>query len=162
MMFGLLRRRTPFSIEILRVEHAGDCAEIHGQSFSHPWPRHEFEALIASESVFGSAAIAESGAGRTIGFSLARKAADEAEILTIAVGKSHRRLGVGGELLRHQAEELRRRGVRKIFLEVEESNQAARALYARHGYAQVGLRPGYYRTPAGAPANALLLACEMA
>lgn len=160
-MFSLLRRRTPYSIEFLRAEHASACADLHGQNFSHPWASGEFEALIASEAVYGSAALEEGARPRLIGFSLARRAADEAEILTIAVGKSHRRQGIGAELLKHQAGELRRHGVRKIFLEVDEGNEAARGLYARHGYVQVGMRPGYYRTAAGAPANALLLACDL-
>jgi ribosomal-protein-alanine N-acetyltransferase len=48
-------------------------------------------------------------------------------------------------------------GVRALFLEVDEANAAARALYARFGFAEVGRRPAYYRTASGVKSTALVL-----
>jgi len=159
-LFSLLRRRGAHSVELLRNEHAAECARLHGLYFSHPWSISEFESMIASEPIYGAAAL-EEGKPRLLGFVLTRRAADEAEILTIAVDKSVRKRGIGREMLDHQADQLRRAGVRKLFLEVEEGNAAARRLYERYGFAQVGQRQGYYRTLEGIPANALILACDL-
>ncbi len=158
-MFSLLRRRSPHTLEHLRAEHAADCARLHALYFSHPWSVNEFESLIASANVHGAAAL--DGAGKVLGFVLVRLAADEAEILTIAVDKSARKQGIGRELLENQAESLRRNRVRKLFLEVDEDNAAARKLYGKFGFTQAGMRPGYYRTASGKPANALILSCDL-
>ena len=158
-MFSILRRRNPHTLEPLRAAHAADCARLHALYFSHPWSVSEFESLIASTNVHGAAAV--DGQEKVLGFILIRCAADEAEILTIAVDKSSRKQGIGRELLTEQAERLRRIRVRKLFLEVDEDNAAARKLYSNFGFAQVGTRQGYYRTSGGKPANALILSCEL-
>jgi [ribosomal protein S18]-alanine N-acetyltransferase len=80
------------------------------------------------------------------GFVLARVAADEAEILTIAVRPAAQRAGLGRQLLRAVMEEAHTRGAKKMFLEVAPENAAARALYAGFGFLQVGRRPHYYPT----------------
>lgn len=158
-MFSLLRRRNPHTLEPLRGDHAAACARLHALYFSHPWSVNEFESLIASASIHGAAAL--EGSGKVLGFVLARQAADEAEILTIAVDKSARKQGIGRELLENQVESLRHMRVRKLFLEVDEDNLAALRLYGHFGFAQVGARPGYYRTASGKPANALILARDL-
>ncbi len=78
------------------------------------------------------------------GFVLARVAADEAEILTLAVAPPARRQGRARRLLGAAVTEAGRRGARSMVLEVSVRNEAARALYARAGFAEVGRRPRYY------------------
>jgi len=78
------------------------------------------------------------------GFVLARVAADEAEILTLAVVPEARRQGVGAGLLAGAMAAAAARGAAAMFLEVAEGNAAARALYAAAGFAEVGRRRGYY------------------
>jgi ribosomal-protein-alanine N-acetyltransferase len=78
------------------------------------------------------------------GFVLARVAADEAEILTLAVVPEARRTGLGGALLAEAMAASVLRGARAMFLEVSEANQAARALYGAAGFAEVGRRRRYY------------------
>lgn len=78
------------------------------------------------------------------GMVLARVAADEADILTLAVVPGARRQGLGGHLLRAAMDEAARRGATTMFLEVGVDNDAAQALYAACGFAQVGRRRGYY------------------
>jgi [ribosomal protein S18]-alanine N-acetyltransferase len=72
---------------------------------------------------------------------------DEAEILNLAVARSSRRAGVGTNLLRAAIGELAGRRVRKLHLEVRESNTAGIALYEESGFLRAGRRPNYYRNP---------------
>jgi ribosomal-protein-alanine N-acetyltransferase len=78
------------------------------------------------------------------GMILARVAADEAEILTLAVDPARRRQGIGAALLRAAMERAAGMGATAMFLEVAVTNQAARALYAAHGFTEAGLRRRYY------------------
>lgn len=89
---------------------------------------------------------AESRAG-VIGFVVARAAADELEILNLAVDPSARRQGAGSALLAAALERGWHAGARRAFLEVRESNRPAKSFYERHGFATVGLRRGYYCNP---------------
>lgn len=90
------------------------------------------------------------------GFAVGRVAADEAELLTLAVAPEARRQGVGRRLLSAFETEAKARGARTVFLEVAETNAAARCLYAGAGYASAGYRRDYYG-PAGARTGALVL-----
>lgn len=89
---------------------------------------------------------------------MTRSAADEVEILNIAVAPQWRRAGLGSRLLKHALEEARAEGAQRVFLEVRESNRAAIALYMRHGFQAAGRRENYYAAPAEA---ALVLAQQM-
>ncbi len=74
-------------------------------------------------------------------------AADEGEILNLAVAPDGRRRGLGHALVRRVLEGLTSRGAQAIYLEVRESNASARRLYAGHGFREVGRRKQYYRRP---------------
>jgi ribosomal-protein-alanine N-acetyltransferase len=77
--------------------------------------------------------------------------------LSIAVAESHRGRGLSSNLLLTHLGHLAGRGVRTVFLEVEENNRPARRLYERAGFTVVGRREGYYRQGGGEPLNALLM-----
>ena len=93
---------------------------------------------------------------KTIGFAVSRMAADQAEILSIAVEPKHRGRGLSRNLLLTHLGHLAGRGVRTVFLEVEENNQPARRLYHRAGFAVTGRRERYYRQD-GEQLNALIM-----
>jgi ribosomal-protein-alanine acetyltransferase len=95
---------------------------------------------------FASFLVAETGE-RVVGYVVALDAADEGEILNLAVAPAMRRTGLGRALVQQMLEALSDRGVRQVFLEVRESNAPARALYAAHGFKEVGRRRQYYRRP---------------
>jgi ribosomal-protein-alanine N-acetyltransferase len=84
------------------------------------------------------------------GFVLARVAAGEAEILTLAVAPAARRQGHGAGLLAAALAGAVARGAGAMFLEVSDRNAAARALYAAAGFAEVGRRRRYYADGADA------------
>lgn len=78
------------------------------------------------------------------GFVVWRVVADEAEIITIGVHPDARRGGIADAMLTLVESDVKKRGGKKIFLEVAENNVPARALYEHNGYVQVGVRPKYY------------------
>jgi len=129
-------------------------ARIHGASFHRGWGEGEFERMLAERNTL----VHRLRMGRKIiGFSVSRIAADEAEILSIAVAESHRGRGLSGNLLLTHLGHLAGRAVKTVFLEVEENNQPARRLYERAGFAVVGRRERYYRQVGGEPMDALLM-----
>jgi ribosomal-protein-alanine N-acetyltransferase len=75
----------------------------------------------------------------------------EADVLTLAVSYSDWGKGTGTALLQALLDEAASRGCEQIFLEVRDDNPRARSLYLRHGFAEVGVRRGYYQ-PAGVDA----------
>ncbi len=135
---------------------AADVARLHQQGgFARGWSVTECEALLADRAIAADGGRARSG--RIEVAALSRKAADEAEIIIVLVAPSLRGLGLGHALLAHHLAMLSHQGVRRVFLEVDEHNAPARALYARLGFREAGLRPGYYPMPDGSRANALIL-----
>ncbi len=78
------------------------------------------------------------------GFIISRIAADEAEILSVAVSSSYRGRNIARTMLRHHLGRLAAFGVQTVFLEVDEGNVSALRLYRRAGFVEVGRRDGYY------------------
>jgi ribosomal-protein-alanine N-acetyltransferase len=132
-------------------------SRLHGQSFHRGWSVGEIEQLLSDRAVMAHRATA----GATFcGFIMSRIAADEAEILSVAVARGSRGGGLAGRLLRLHLSRLAARGVKAVFLEVEENNVSAIRLYRRAGFAQAGRREGYYpgqKNGLGAPSAALVL-----
>ena len=141
-------------IEPARLRDAARLAQLHGASFHRGWGEAEFEGMLTERNTL----VHRLRAGReVIGFAVSRMAADEAEILSIAVADSHRGRGLSRNLLLTHLGHLAGRGVRTVFLEVEENNQPARRLYDRTGFAVAGRRERYYREPNGEQLNAVLM-----
>ena len=159
--FPFRRRPRPSTIRTLRTDAAQACAAIHRFGFAHPWSAGEFASLLASPATLASAAL-DPRTGRLRGFALSRLAADEAEILTVAVDPALRGYGVGRDLMREHLARAALSGVRTIFLEVDPDNQAAVALYRRFGFRDVGRREGYYRRPDGPPTAAIVMRRDLA
>lgn len=138
----------------LSASVAARCASLHAAAFAHPWPAAEFARLLTDSSVVAD------GIGDTTtlqGFILSRRAADEAEILTITVDASARRAGLATALLGRHVSRLVGVGVSSLFLEVDEANSPALALYGRFGFQEVGRRAAYYAKADGSRANALVM-----
>ncbi len=127
-------------------------ARLHARAFTgvpRPWSTAEFATLLASPGV----QLVDAGSG----FAVIRTAAGEAELLTLAVAPEARRRGHGRALLARAEARAAAAGAAEMFLEVAADNAAARALYAAAGYAEAGLRRGYYSASGGAAADALVL-----
>lgn len=124
-------------------------AAIHAEAFDAPWDESSLAELLASPGVF---AVAEGD-----GFILIRVVVDEAEILTLAVRPAARRAGLGGRLVEAAVVRAAALGAERLFLEVAQGNSAARALYARSGFVEMGRRRGYYSHADGSREDALTL-----
>jgi ribosomal-protein-alanine N-acetyltransferase len=111
-------------------------AGLHAQAFARPWDAASLQSLLAGPGVFAFAAAS--------GFVLARAAAGEAEILTLAVIPSARGRGLGRDLMQAAAAHAVTLGARTLFLEVGADNPAALALYNGLGFTRAGSRKGYY------------------
>jgi ribosomal-protein-alanine N-acetyltransferase len=156
-MKALLQRLFGRSEPALAPAHTRDAtalAALHAASFNRGWSEQEFEQLLTDRNV--TADCAASGRA-TIGFILSRRAADEAEILSVAVARSWRGRGLARRLLDLHLRRLAGLGLRTVFLEVDEDNAPARRLYARAGFGEVGRRPGYYAQGNGNTTAALVL-----
>jgi ribosomal-protein-alanine N-acetyltransferase len=121
---------------------AGDLlAALHAASFDEAWSATDFATLLASPGVFARLAVEGEA---PLGFILARTAADEAEILTLAINPAHRRKGGGRALVEAAAEVASAAGAETMFLEVAEDNAPALSLYETCGFRTSGRRAGYY------------------
>jgi len=129
----------------------------HSETAAH-WNPAEYQKLFTSETA------AESGQKRTAlvverdsqiaGFMVGCQVGEEWEIENIAVTGSEQRSGLGTRLLSEFLQLVRERGGQAIFLEVRESNSAARALYRKLAFVEAGRRRQYYENP---PEDALIL-----
>lgn len=151
-LFGRARIR----IEAVSTRHAASIAALHGGSFAQGWSQPDLARMLSEGGILADGVFIEDSP-EPCGFVLSRLAADEAEILTICLDPAMRGRGLGRLLLERHMHELARRGVGRLFLEVDEKNASALALYRRHGFRQVGERPGYYAMPDGDRALALIL-----
>lgn len=142
------------SIEPATMRDAAKLSQLHRASFHRGWGRGEFETMLAERNTLAQRLML----GRTpIGFIISRLAADEAEILSVAVAASQRGHGYSRDLLANHLGHLAGRGIRRVFLEVEENNKPAVRLYQRAGFQTVGRREQYYRDASGAKLNALIM-----
>ena len=120
--------------------HAAAMAAVHAAAMpeGEAWSAAAITAQLALRGTFGL--VDPEG-----GMVLARVAADEAEILALAVIPPRRRHGSGAALLAAAEAQAARAGARTMYLEVAEPNHPARALYGRAGYVLAGRRRAYYR-----------------
>lgn len=136
---------------VLRHAALADVERVAGLELacftSDPWPRQSFESFIDRAGVTFIVAEDPGSEQGIVGYAVLVRAADEAEILNLAVAADSRRDGVGSSLLRSLLEAAGRDGVTTVYLEVRESNAAARGLYAAHGFVDVGRRRRYYQRP---------------
>ncbi len=134
---------------LLRPAEAGDIgrvAEIERSCFADPWSEESFRRLLDVPPAIFLVALfppEQAIAGYVIAFSVGQ----DAEVLNVAVDPRFRGRGLAGQMLDAVLIQLGGRGVRAAFLEVRESNQAARSLYKSRGFSEIGRRKSYYRRP---------------
>lgn len=133
---------------------ASAMAVLHAASFRRGWSDDEFRSMLGDKMVVAHRAMRGS---KLVGFIITRMAADESEILSVAVAASAQGRGLAGKMLHLHLRRLAGLGVRTVFLEVGENNAPAIRLYARAGFERVSRRQGYYQDDAGRQTAALVL-----
>lgn len=132
---------------LVREGGAGDLAaltEMEAAVFSDAWGESLLSSHLAAD--YNRVLIAEAE-GAPGGYLLFSVLPPESELYRVAVLPAYRKNGVGDRLMTAYLAMLSASGVSDSFLEVRESNAAAIALYEKHGYACVGCRKNYYRSP---------------
>ena len=135
----LIRRATPTDIPHLMVLEKDAATAAH-------WATQQYEAVFSGEVPSRLALILEDEAGIK-GFIIGRALQSEWEIENIAVAEPVRRRGFGSRLVGEFLDLARDRGAGTVFLEVRESNLAARGLYQKRGFVERGRRRAYYHAP---------------
>lgn len=138
--------RATVTVEPASSTDLREVAELEKAAFSDPWSPASFKTLLSEPAVYFGVARDSEGVA-VVGYVVAWFAADEGEIANLAVREPTRRRGIGAALLDAAIAEAGRRGVVSMYLEVRESNEAARGLYASRAFEEVGRRPKYYRKP---------------
>jgi [ribosomal protein S18]-alanine N-acetyltransferase len=139
-------------------EHADDLAKLHAPLFPKAWDAASFQQLLAHPgSTAFLARLGQPPKAELVGFVLGQIAADEAEILTLGVQADRQRHGIAKRLIEALARAAKNAEVRKLHLEVGESNLAALALYKKLGFQETGRRKGYYERPGRAAEDAVAL-----
>ena len=154
---GLRAASAPLVTMQARAEDMQDVAELHAACFRRAWSVNEI-ARLADRSGGTVWLAREEGRGRErpLGFLILSQAADEAEIVSVGVDPRARGRGVGGALVREAIRTAHADRAAALFLEVDETNEAALALYRRLRFREVGERAGYYARD-GAPASRALV-----
>ena len=143
-------------MDVRRLTLADDNSEalaaLHQECFSPGWEPVDFDGYLSrdTDDVLGLYI-----KGRLAGLSVLRTVIDQADVLTICIGKKYRQKGAGRILLARSEAAITARGADIVFLDVAEDNLGAIALYRHAGYVQHGRRSGYYRRR-GARIGALL------
>lgn len=130
-----------------------------GRRFGEAWTRSQLCGILPMDRVSLSLAN-DLRSGETLGFSLVRYVADEAELLLIAVLPVCHRKGIGRQLLEDFLERARNEGILRVHLEVRDGNPAV-GMYQTAGFSAVGRRRNYYRAPDGTRFDAITLASQL-
>lgn len=133
-------------IQILPMSSADTAlvAELEKQCFSMPWSEKAIASELQNPLSLWLVAVVD---GQFAGYIGSQSVIDEADVMNVAVDEAFRRMGIASALVCALVTELSMRGVHSLTLEVRASNDAAKSLYGKLGFVQVGRRPNYYSAP---------------
>jgi ribosomal-protein-alanine N-acetyltransferase len=134
-----------YKIISLDISYADEIHRIEAESFSSPWSKESIDSSLESPVVVYFGAL--EAEKKLCAFVCASVISPEAEILNIAVSKSHRRQGIAETLISYTEGYFRENSVDTVFLEVRETNTPAQSLYQKFGFDVIGKRKKYYTDP---------------
>ncbi|WHQ75015.1 ribosomal protein S18-alanine N-acetyltransferase [Pantoea sp. Lij88] len=141
------------AISLLTPDDLAQAFAIECRSHAFPWSEKTF-ASNQGERFINLRLDVD---GKMVAFAITQVVLDEASLFNIAVDPAFQRRGFGRQLLQHLIDELIKRNVLTLWLEVRASNLPAIALYEQLGFNQVSRRPNYYPTASGRE-DAILMA----
>ncbi len=128
----------------MSADDLDQVAAIENDLFRDPWPRRAFASDLDAANAYP---IVMRLNGKVIGYASLYLAADELQIGNLAVDSQYQQRGYGSLLMRRIIELAHSHGIRQIYLEVRDSNEAARRLYLKFGFRVLGRRRLYYHNP---------------
>ena len=129
---------------LMSNDHVTQVAALECACFSMPWSENAIRGELTNPLSLWIVAVD----GETIaGYVGSQSVMGEADMMNIAVSTQYRRKGIAQELVERLVAQLREKDVYSLTLEVRASNEPAKALYSKLGFAPVGRRPNYYRNP---------------
>ena len=134
-------RRTSISFNRLTSIEIPSVLSIEEQNSDYPWTQVQFTTSIENSK---NLCYCLSLNSKTIGYLIAMLASDTADILNIGIDPDFKRQGHGTALLNHLIEELRKRKIVEIFLEVRIGNKSAIQFYKKQGFEKISVRKNYY------------------
>lgn len=129
-------------IRKMQKEDIPQMAEIAAASFTDPWTEKGFTEALQMESACFLVAVEGEN---VMGYCGCYMAADEAEIVNVAVREDCRKQGIADKLLMELTAYGNEHGVSRFYLEVRVSNEAAIHLYEKHGFIRQGVRKDFYK-----------------
>ena len=134
-------RRISISFNRLTSIEIPSALSIEEQNSDYPWSQLQFTTSIENSK---NLCYCLSQNGKTIGYLIAMLAVDTADILNIGIDPDFKRQGYGTGLLNHLIEELRKRHIGEILLEVRAGNKSAIQFYKKQGFEEISVRKNYY------------------
>lgn len=131
-------------IRKMQPEDLAQVMMLEQQIFSRPWSEQSMDSALQQQ---GTVYLVDEVDGEIRGYLGIWCMAEDGDLCNMAVAEHVRREGVASRLLEEGMACSRKQGIRRILLEVRESNVPARALYQRQGFAPIGVRKGYYTEP---------------
>lgn len=123
------------------IEDILDIYELEKECFDNPWTFEMLSSTFLNDNFLGYLAKLD---GKIVGYVALVHCLDEADINIVAVDTNFRKRGIATNLLNLCHEELIKKGVKKVFLEVRKGNEKAKLLYEKLGYELISIRPLYY------------------
>jgi ribosomal-protein-alanine N-acetyltransferase len=142
-------------IRAMRPSDLDAVTTIEQRTYEFPWGRGIFSDCLMA----GYLCVVIDSGERLIGYAIVSTAAAEGHILNLCVDKNMHRQGYGQQLLDYALDYSREKRIKRLFLEVRPSNEAAIILYTQAGFSSLGVRKGYYKA-VGGDEDALVLVRE--
>lgn len=151
---------TPIQSHIIptQLDDALLLSQLHAKIFSQPWDHQTFQTLLKKSTTHGFLIYRlKSKKSLAVGFIILQYVSPEVEILSFGILPQEKKQGFGWQLLNHSLQQLRQKGAKDFFLEVDENNKAAIQLYKKFGFCEIGRRENYYPTKQYKYNHALIL-----
>ena len=146
--------REQYKIRSAKAEDVDGIMGLEEGSIPHPWQRNEIEKLITEDN---KCAFVTEKDGKLVCYIGCDIVIDEGNIGNLVTDEKERGKGLATAILKHLLEDLKNRGVKRVYLEVESTNTAALVVYKKCGFRSYNIRKGYF----GVGRDAILMDCEI-